>query len=163
MTGGTHRTVWRVPLCTSPFFLASSRAQTWRLHARAASAACTSQKPPSCFSTLLFYSCCFLRIVPFPLRPGRPPLTPRGLRSVVTRARRPSLTHQGGYSLGTSLGGVLLPRDVSISWLCSCVPVSVSLPPCEAGRSYLTSVLQYLAEWPLGLLLSHSCGYREDG
>lgn len=100
---------------------------------------------------------------PFPSPAWPTPRSPRGASAPLSpglgNLLRPT---RGGYSLGTSLVGALLSRDVYISWLCSCVPVSVSLPPCEAGRSYLTSVLQCLAEWPLGLL-SHSCGYREDG
>lgn len=57
-------------LMWSVFFLASPLVRTWRLHAVAASGTCTSQRPPFCFSALLFYSRCFLWLVPDPFLPG---------------------------------------------------------------------------------------------
>lgn len=69
---GDHRSAGQslTSLMWSLFFLASSLAGTWRLHAVAASATCAFQRPPFCLSTLLFYSCCFLWVVPYPFLPG---------------------------------------------------------------------------------------------
>lgn len=60
----------------------------------------TSRQTSLSFSTLLFYSCCFLWVVPYPADLANS-YTPLGICLAVIPARKPSLMPRVGYSWRT--------------------------------------------------------------
>ena len=141
---------WRTQVCRTKAqpsrghsFLESVLTRTQRLHAPAAWATCASRQPLLSFLALLFYSCCFLWIVPFlSCRPA--PAHFVGLRSVVVLAGKRSLTP----SLGVLKGPSLLVDFFAMTFTAHCHGFLSACPltHCKTGRSYFISVPQYLAQ-----------------
>ena len=78
----------------------SSKLSGQNLGTSPSSCICTSRQTSLSFLTLLFYSCCFLWVVPYPADLANS-YTPLGICLAVIPARKPSLTPRVGYSWRT--------------------------------------------------------------